>query len=139
MFRVHTPIIRSTGCWVAAYGFLHRIFGWVLQLYIQCSWWWAYVPEICRAKNTLIKLPCCIKLAFQVILCIILTISYIHYQMHTVRYKLHFSLSKLYMFRHRGAILREYKYKEIQSPTNEACIPVIKPNRCANLSNLFLE
>ena len=25
------------------------------------------VPETCRAKNTLIKLPCCIKLVFQVI------------------------------------------------------------------------
>ena len=37
----------------------------MLQLNIQCSWWWAYVPETCRAKNTVIKLPCCIKLAFQ--------------------------------------------------------------------------
>ena len=26
-----------------------------------------YVPETCRAKNTSIKLPCCIKLAFQII------------------------------------------------------------------------
>jgi hypothetical protein len=26
MFRVHTPIIRSIVCWVAAYGFLHRDF-----------------------------------------------------------------------------------------------------------------
>jgi len=25
----------------------------------------AYVPETCRAKNTSIKLSCCIKLAFQ--------------------------------------------------------------------------
>jgi len=25
------------------------------------------IPETCRAKNTLIKLPCCTKLAFQVI------------------------------------------------------------------------
>ena len=25
------------------------------------------VPETCRAKNTAIKLPCCIKLAFQII------------------------------------------------------------------------
>jgi len=32
-----------------------------LQLNFWCSWWWAYVPETCRAKNTLIKLPCCIK------------------------------------------------------------------------------
>ena len=38
-----------------------------LRLSIQCSWWWAYVPETCRAKNTLIKLPCCIKLVFQII------------------------------------------------------------------------
>ena len=28
------------------------------------SWWWAYVPETCRAKYTSIKLPSCIKLAF---------------------------------------------------------------------------
>jgi len=27
----------------------------------------AYVPDTCRAKNTSIKLPCCIKLAFQII------------------------------------------------------------------------
>ena len=39
----------------------------MLQLNIQCSWWWAYVPETFRAKNTLIKSPCCIKLAFQII------------------------------------------------------------------------
>jgi len=39
----------------------------ILQHNIQYSWWWAYVPETCRAKNTLIKLPSCIKLAFQVI------------------------------------------------------------------------
>ena len=39
----------------------------MLQLNIQCSWWWAYVPETCRAKNTSIKLPCCIKLAFHII------------------------------------------------------------------------
>jgi len=38
-----------------------------LQLNIQCSWWWAYVPETCRAKNTSIKLPYCIKLAFHFI------------------------------------------------------------------------
>ena len=25
----------------------------MLQLNIQCSWWWAYVPETCQAKNTL--------------------------------------------------------------------------------------
>jgi hypothetical protein len=28
MFQVHTPI----RCWVAAYGFLHRVFGWVVVL-----------------------------------------------------------------------------------------------------------
>ena len=27
----------------------------------------AFVPETCRAKNTLIKSPCCIKLTFQII------------------------------------------------------------------------
>ena len=32
MFRVHTSIIRSIRCWVAAYGFLHRVFGWVVVL-----------------------------------------------------------------------------------------------------------
>ena len=98
MFPVHTPIIRSIRIWVAAYVFLHRVFGWVvvlgaaapqtrptqrlsrppliqklgaenhmLQLNVWCSWWWAYAPETCRAKNSLIKLPCCIKLAFQII------------------------------------------------------------------------
>ena len=39
----------------------------MLQLNVWCSWWWAYVPETRWAKNTLIKLPCCIKLAFQII------------------------------------------------------------------------
>ena len=39
----------------------------MLQLNIWCSWWWAYAPETCRAKNTSIKLPCCIKLAFHII------------------------------------------------------------------------
>ena len=32
MFRVHTPIIRSIRCWIAAYGFPHRVFGWVVAL-----------------------------------------------------------------------------------------------------------
>jgi hypothetical protein len=32
MFRVHMPIIRSIRCWVAAYGFLHRVFGWMVVL-----------------------------------------------------------------------------------------------------------
>jgi len=39
----------------------------MLQLNIYCSWWWAYVPETCGAKNTQIKLPCCIKLSFRII------------------------------------------------------------------------
>jgi len=39
----------------------------MLQLNIQCSWWWAYAPETCRAKNTSIKLPSSIKLAFHFI------------------------------------------------------------------------
>ena len=39
----------------------------MLQLNIWCSWWWAYVPETCRARNTSIKLPCCIKLAFKIV------------------------------------------------------------------------
>ena len=108
MFQVHTPIIRSIRCWVAAYGFLHRVFGWVVVLrsaaWFVCTVWMvhhphrtrnprsssqdhhpsknsvqkticynstsnapAYVPEICRAKNISIKLPCCIKLAFHII------------------------------------------------------------------------
>jgi len=39
----------------------------MLQLNIWSSWWWAYVPETYRAKNTSIKLPSCIKLAFHFI------------------------------------------------------------------------
>jgi len=39
----------------------------MLQLNIQCCWWWEYVPETCRARYALIKLPSCIKLVFQVI------------------------------------------------------------------------
>ena len=39
----------------------------MLQLNIYCSWWWAYIPETCRAKNRSIKLPCCTKLAFHII------------------------------------------------------------------------
>ena len=35
----------------------------LLQLNIWYSWWWAYVSETCRAKNTSINLRCCIKLA----------------------------------------------------------------------------
>ena len=32
MFRVHMPIVRNIRCWVAAYGFLHRVFGWLVVL-----------------------------------------------------------------------------------------------------------
>jgi len=39
----------------------------MLQLNIWCSWWCGYVPETCRAKNTSIKSPCYIKLAFHII------------------------------------------------------------------------
>jgi len=39
----------------------------ILQLNILCSWWWAYVPETYRTKNTSIKSPSCIKLAFHFI------------------------------------------------------------------------
>ena len=48
-------------------GRVYGVDGAVLQLNIWCSWWWAYVPETCRAKNISIKLPCCIKLAFHII------------------------------------------------------------------------
>jgi len=74
MFRVHTPIIRSIRCWVAAYGFLHRVFGWVvvLQKTICCNSASnapddGRVPETCQAKNSSIKLPSCIRLAFHFI------------------------------------------------------------------------
>ena len=39
----------------------------MLQLNIKFSWWWAYVPETCRAKNISIKLHSCIKLTFHII------------------------------------------------------------------------
>jgi len=39
MFRVHTPIIRSIRWWVAAYGFLHRVFGEPLhRTCARCGW-----------------------------------------------------------------------------------------------------
>jgi len=105
---VRTPIIRSIRCWVAAYGFLHRVFGWVVVLRgadgavhatirtvhtiyavplkttthpkTRCKKPYAATQhlmllvmgvctETCRAKNTSIKLPSCIKLAFQFISC----------------------------------------------------------------------
>jgi len=49
-----------------------------VQLNIWRSWWWAYVPETCRAKNTSIKsikLPYCVKLAFHIILWGICTVK----------------------------------------------------------------
>ena len=39
----------------------------MLQLNIWCSWWWPYVPETCRAKNTSIKLPWCMQLECHII------------------------------------------------------------------------
>ena len=85
MFRVHSPIISSIGCWFAAYGYLHRVFGWMVvwraatwvvctvQKTICCNTN-ANAPDDGRmypkhfwAKNSLIKLGCCIKLAFQII------------------------------------------------------------------------
>ena len=41
----------------------------MLQLNIYCSWWKAYIPETCLAKNISIKLPSCIKLTFHFISC----------------------------------------------------------------------
>ena len=112
MFRVHTPIIRSIRCWFAAYGFVHRVFGWVVVLraaaqvvcmvqilprtictvhtthaaalkttthpktrcrkpYAATQHLMLLMMGVCirnmSSKNALIKLPCCIKLAFQVI------------------------------------------------------------------------
>ena len=43
MFRTHTPIIRSTGCQVAACGFLHPVCRWVVVLtaaaWVVCPVW----------------------------------------------------------------------------------------------------
>jgi len=110
----NTPIIRSITCWVAEYGFLHGVFGWVVVLraaaLVVCTvrmvqshgtirtvhttytaalkttthpktpcrkpyaatqhpmlLMMGVLPETCRAKNTPIKLPSCIKLAFHFI------------------------------------------------------------------------
>ena len=53
MFRVHTHIIRSIRCWVAVYGFLHGVFGWVVVLraaaLVVCAVW--LVP--CDSRFTL--------------------------------------------------------------------------------------
>ena len=35
MFRAHMSIIRCIRCWVAVYGFLHRVFGWA----VACRAW----------------------------------------------------------------------------------------------------
>ena len=45
MFRVHTPIIRRIRCWVAAYGFQHRTFGFLVVL------------RAAGAKNSFISIP----------------------------------------------------------------------------------
>ena len=42
LFRIHTPIIRSIRCSVATYGFLHRVFGWLVVaccLLYGCETW----------------------------------------------------------------------------------------------------
>jgi len=55
------------GCsiWLSAPSFLVGWWSWEpLRRSIYAA---AYVPETCRAKNTLIKLPCCVKFSFQVI------------------------------------------------------------------------
>ena len=39
----------------------------MLQLNLQYFWWWKYSPGTCRPKNTSIKLPSCVKLAFHFI------------------------------------------------------------------------
>jgi len=117
MFRVYTSIIRSIRCWVAAYGFLHRVFGWVVVLraagWVVCTvrmvpcdshgtirtvhttyaeavkttthpktrcrkpygatqhvmllMMGLMYPKHVELKNTVIKLPSCIKLAFHFI------------------------------------------------------------------------
>ena len=86
MWRVHTPIIRSITCGYccakapsAPYTLSTQRLSrpppiqklgaenHTLQLNIQCSWRWAYVPKTCQAKNILKKLPSCIKLAFHFI------------------------------------------------------------------------
>jgi len=56
MFRVHMPIIRSIRCWVAAYGFLHWVFGWVVVL--RATVWVLFM---------VLMVPCCTKLAFHII------------------------------------------------------------------------
>jgi len=61
----------GTSCCVILYSAENHM----LQLNIICSWWWVYVPETCRATNTLINLPCCIKLAFHIILLCLRLIS----------------------------------------------------------------
>ena len=72
MFRVHMPIIRSIRCWVAAYGFCTEfVNGWwswepLRRSCVRCGWCRA-TAETCRAKNTSIKLPCCIKFVFYII------------------------------------------------------------------------
>jgi len=86
-FRAHKPIVRSIRCcsiWFSGpsmwmdgglesrcVGRVYGADGAVLLSRTAPSapytWWWAYVPETCRAKNTSIKLPRCIKLAFHII------------------------------------------------------------------------
>ena len=50
LFRAHTPTIRNVRCWVAAYGLLHRVFGWVAVLSSQ---------DRHPSKNSMQKTICC--------------------------------------------------------------------------------
>ena len=87
----------------------------MMQLNLQCAWWWAYVPETCRAKNSLIKLPCCIKLAFQVISrvilsvpCVVQKLTYRTNPTCTAIYAQEMHKTSFYMVRHSmSAIIRQ--------------------------------
>ena len=54
--RARTPIIRSIRCWVAAYGFLHQVFGWVVVL--RAAAWVSRPPSIQKlgAENHMLQL-----------------------------------------------------------------------------------
>ena len=65
MFRVHTPIIRSIRCWVAAYGFLHRVFGWVVVLRAAASVVCAVRMVLCTALVSFLLLTPWIRFFIQ--------------------------------------------------------------------------
>ena len=54
MFRVHTPIIKNIRCWVAAYGFVHRIFGLVVVLRAAAWFVWTVRMVPCGTIRTLL-------------------------------------------------------------------------------------